>query len=993
MTCLRLLRSIILVAATLLLAAGVEAQLRFITVVPSVANSTFPDEDGDFPAYIEIRSLETGILSGHYLTDDPKVPRKWQVPAGYVLTSGQSIRIFASGKDRKPTGPNGKLHTNFSYDCNVPYCGLFSIQGAQVHTFSDPTNRCLCNGIVLLQKGATARTLIPSKDIGSDWTQVGFSDKSWIRSITGVGYESSQGGMYSGLIGTDVRVPMRGVNSSAYIRVPFNLPVSPALATGLRLRMQYSDGFIAYLNGAEVARRNVPDDAPWNAKALGDRPDLQGLAGEEIDLTDYLGVLKQGGNVLAFHGMSHDAQAQRFLILPSQLCLEYDRATTGGDCVKRTNGKDFWIAFPENYVQEPDTPLTLSLCIAGTPKTVGIVDIPGFQVSGFPKSFTIPAGGAVTIKIPPVIELKGPDNIESKAVRITASTDVAVYGTTRMDFTTDSFLALPVKCLGVEYWISAYQNVFQGIPVLNGTQLAVVSVANGTEVTITPVGKTGVHPAGVPYTVKLKRGETYQLRNEDGKPADMTGTRIVSNKPIAVFGSHRCANVQSVNQFFCDVVVEQLLPVNLWGSTYLVAPLATRSGDTLRILSASNKNLVTLLNSSGSQSFELNRGGFKDVLIQSATSVTARDSVLLSQISSSSDFDHVAHADPFTTLIQPVESWFLEYQLCTPAQSDFEGNFVNIVARNSAELNSTTINGTSLAAWNPADIVKGVFVSGQTYAQVRLKPATSYLVRGKGPVGLTGYGFSEFDSYGYPGGMEFADFDGPTFTCPPDVTLFCSKPVTATTGQAPCVAPTPDFSKSMDFFDDCTPANRLKISQTPGPGTPLPIGKHSVVIAATDSSGNTSQCVVMVTVEAPWSEQNFGPSTTSNESLKLTVWGPGADPDDDGIPNVIEQSTGADPKKKTTVLDILKLSIATEAGVQYLKVTYKRPFDGNGPELILEGRSDAAGSEWKSGPDIFQLLGDETIPMGSFEQVSFKAIETVGKLAEQLYFVRLRTGP
>ncbi|MBM3821913.1 MAG: HYR domain-containing protein [Verrucomicrobia bacterium] len=1225
--------------ASLAWSVEVQGQLRFVTVVPAAANTTFADEDGDFPAYIEIRSLETGILSGHYLTDDPKVPNKWQFPAGYALTSGQTLRLFASGKDRRPAGPNGKLHTNFGYDCSVPYSGLFTIQLAQAHTFSDPTNRCFCNGLQLLQKGAVARTLIPTNNMGMDWVLASFSDKHWIRGVTGVGFdvgenpfrqqvilhhtfdkpdlnatqvldksgpllhhgtmvggvsqgagrieegfgfsgdagdqvrvanhveldpgagsftaaiwfrptreqastvgqtytevmvskqpagaatalpsgwriyrtqastfvqvvspagaktitlgptapntwhhaalvvnrsagqvvgylngkrigmaaltsqaldtivsqadlfegrdlagqfpytgqlddfiiwgkslEDSQveavfaagmqglsvldedfnagpgpGQLYSGLIGTDVRVPMRGKNASAFIRVPFNVPVSPSLATGLKLRMQYSDGFIAYLNGAEVARRNAPENTTWNSKAPIDRPDAEGLVAEDIDLSDYLGVLKSGGNVLAFHGLSHDSNARRFLILPTQLCLEYDRGATGGDCAKRTNGRDFWIAFPENYAQEPDTPLALSLIIAGPPKTVGVVDLPGYSISGFPKSFSIPAEGSLTVAIPSVLELRGPEQIEHKAIRVTASAEVAVYGTTRMDYTTDSFLALPVKCLGLEYWISAYPNVFNGIPILNGTQFAIVAVANNTEVTITPSGKVGSHPAGTPFVVKLKRGETYQLRNENGKPADLTGTRLVANKPISVFGSHRCANVQSVNQFFCDVVVEQLLPVNLWGTSYLVAPLATRLGDTLRILSAEDKNLVTLASSDGNQSFNLDRGQFKDVFIKSATRVNARGPALVTQISSSSDFDHVVHADPFTTLIQPVESWFFDYRIQTPKAVDFEANYVNIVARNLTELNSTTLNGLGLGAWNPADITKGSFVGGgAVYAQVRLQPATAYFIRGKGPIGLTGYGFSEFDSYGYPGGMEFTNFDGPLMSCPPEVTLHCQKPVNSTTGQSPCVASTPDFVSSMDFFDDCTPVNRLKITQSPAPGTPLPIGKHQVVVSASDSSGNSTQCVVVVTVEGPWEEKNFGASTASNLSLKSTVWGPEADPDADGIPNAIEQATGADPKLKTTVLDILKLSIATEGGVQFLKVSYKRPIGGNGIELVLEGRTDAEGADWKSGPDIFQFLGDETIPMGAYEQVFYKAVETVGKLAEQLYFVRLRTGP
>jgi hypothetical protein len=129
-----------------------------------------PDEDGDYPAYIEIRSLETGIVSGHFLTDSPNSPNKWQFPGGYVLTSGQTLRIFASGKDRRPVGPNGILHTSFTYDCNVPYAGLFNIQSAVVHTFTDRTDRCACDGVSLIGRKTTVRTLIPLEDPGADWT-------------------------------------------------------------------------------------------------------------------------------------------------------------------------------------------------------------------------------------------------------------------------------------------------------------------------------------------------------------------------------------------------------------------------------------------------------------------------------------------------------------------------------------------------------------------------------------------------------------------------------------------------------------------------------------------------------------------------------------------------------------------------------------------------------------------------------------------------------
>jgi len=49
---------------------------------------------------------------------------------------------------------------------------------------------------------------------------------------------------------------MYGINASAFVRIPVTGPA--ATFDQLKLRMRYDDGFIAYLNGAEIARRNVP---------------------------------------------------------------------------------------------------------------------------------------------------------------------------------------------------------------------------------------------------------------------------------------------------------------------------------------------------------------------------------------------------------------------------------------------------------------------------------------------------------------------------------------------------------------------------------------------------------------------------------------------------------------------------------------------------------------------------------------------------------------
>ena len=69
---------------------------------------------------------------------------------------------------------------------------------------------------------------------------------------------------YRPIINTDVQGPMAGGNASAFLRLPFS--VSNPAVDALTLRMKYDDGFVAYLNGREIARRNGCSPQ-WNSTA------------------------------------------------------------------------------------------------------------------------------------------------------------------------------------------------------------------------------------------------------------------------------------------------------------------------------------------------------------------------------------------------------------------------------------------------------------------------------------------------------------------------------------------------------------------------------------------------------------------------------------------------------------------------------------------------------------------------------------------------------
>ncbi|UCE48349.1 MAG: lamin tail domain-containing protein, partial [Phycisphaerales bacterium] len=158
---------------------------------------------------------------------------------------------------------------------------------------------------------------VPTGPISSNWRGGGtFNDSAWTLvtgSPGGVGYERSSG--YESFISLDLEAQMYNGNNSCYIRIPFT--ADPALVPGfnfMRLRIRYDDGFVAYLNGTEVARRNAPGTPAWNSNSSGTHDDSAAVNLESIDISAYTDTLKQGSNILAIHGLNTSSTSSDMLI-------------------------------------------------------------------------------------------------------------------------------------------------------------------------------------------------------------------------------------------------------------------------------------------------------------------------------------------------------------------------------------------------------------------------------------------------------------------------------------------------------------------------------------------------------------------------------------------------------------------------------------------------------------------------------------------------------
>ncbi|MFO7935106.1 MAG: CotH kinase family protein [Bacteroidales bacterium] len=144
----------------------------------------------------------------------------------------------------------------------------------------------------IIRTGNACRYLVPAEEVDGEWTNPGFNDLLWIPGTGGVGYGD----------GDDNTVIDPAI--SVYCRYEFDLP-DPGVIRALILDVDFDDGFVAYLNGAELGRSHMGPEGSatrWDqpADGLHEAELYRGGSPLRILLPDTIPeVLIAGENVLA----------------------------------------------------------------------------------------------------------------------------------------------------------------------------------------------------------------------------------------------------------------------------------------------------------------------------------------------------------------------------------------------------------------------------------------------------------------------------------------------------------------------------------------------------------------------------------------------------------------------------------------------------------------------------------------------------------------------
>lgn len=467
--------------------------------------------------------------------------------------------------------------------------------------------------------------------------------------------------------------------------------------------------------------------------------------------------------------------------------IDKDKMETYG-----TPGKEFWFTIPPAYEDDSFYPNLIKIYVTSHLRTMVNLGIPGksYYESQYTKAndviefYLSPSIGQPYSKNGNAPEI--PEQVFTGAgIHIYSDDPIIVYCVVRYHYTSDGFLVYPAHVLGKEYIISGYtvDPMFgsQGYKLPNIT--GITAAFNDTKIRFTMGGNVfsktaaGLLP-GNTVEVNLQQGDVYMVSTK-GDGSDLTGSKIISNKPVSAVTGNMCTNIPNGNQW-CDYTAEMDIPTYTWGTDYFVPKIPKRKFSSLiRVFAKEPQTriyrdgkMIGLLKTAGG----IEGDGWIEMRMvpmdQKPRSVVISGdkpiAVTLYNTGVQEDAGLTTNSDPFVMSILPYQLFSNNITFNTPGilgSMGFDENYINLVYE-------TDENGMIPDEYEFAQVTKGQFVwqklkvrfpgvdelftfdkDGKKFAQktITLPGDGVYKIRSKTKIfAAYSFGYSDYDSYGYP---------------------------------------------------------------------------------------------------------------------------------------------------------------------------------------------------------------------------------------------------
>lgn len=458
--------------------------------------------------------------------------------------------------------------------------------------------------------------------------------------------------------------------------------------------------------------------------------------------------------------------------------------------IRDTKGREFWVAIPPTDHSE-DANGDFVLSFVSESQTIVRVEATTREGATFTRVFPLDSGEMLTTRYQTSdYELIGYDAIlgihhdDEKIMpcsfRISSDNEITVYALQRTDKTSDAWIVLPTDVLGTNYFIMSYRSFAKKeelfgrefITEAYPSQFTIIASEDNTTIVLNLSVTQTTRTTGNSRKVILNKGDVYLVQalvTKQDVNDDLTGSRVISDKPIAIVSGHFRAQVPIISDVASrDLLAEQLPSIETWGKQIIIPPLTPPNITAIlnqndvpqcRILASEDATLVTINNGAP---FTLNSAEFRDVQLTRALVVNATKPILCAALDRSSKHDNQSatlHGDPSMIIQPPTEQYLTNYVVInseprTQGIPLFSEHYISIVVPMEAA-STLTIDNQRVQNIQP--------IPGTTFGYSSTKvSAGAHSAECQLPFGITIYGYGPAESYGYTGGMAFERLYVPT---------------------------------------------------------------------------------------------------------------------------------------------------------------------------------------------------------------------------------------
>ncbi len=370
-------------------------------------------------------------------------------------------------------------------------------------------------------------------------------------------------------------------------------------------------------------------------------------------------------------------------------------------------------------------------------------------------------------RLPALNQAARENTYDGQAYRIESDVPITAYQFNPLDntvqvFSNDASLLFPTHVLETDYTAITGDSLMLASDVdptgaNSGAFVSVVATEDGTTVDL--FATWGLYP-GATSGVTLDRGQVFTAVSVGTNPGtagdgNLSGSRIASDKPVAVFSGNVATIEPNPGQCCADHMEQQMLPLVAWGDSYAAAPppgptggpnpagyriTGSFDGTPLSYSPAPPAGAPTTINAGQTVRFQTNL----------AFTVTSGDETKPFAITQFLLSNQVISAfgqpgDPAMISLPAVAQFQTNYVFLVP--QGYQVNYVTVVRQAGTEVSR---DGVSVAAanWMPLGTLGGV---GYEYVSLEVPPG-SHSIESAEPSGIISVGYDQDVSYGYPGG-------------------------------------------------------------------------------------------------------------------------------------------------------------------------------------------------------------------------------------------------